>query len=114
MARRRTAQREELRQLMDKVFLPPEEMSEQSAAEYMPEHPALVENLRALLSREEERLAALAGERESARQRISLLDSRKGAAEAVNAQFAARFHVGDRLRVRDVSGNDLIVEKVSN
>ena len=63
-------------------------MTEEERTRFLPGNPELAEHLRALVDAEEERLAELAREKEALRQRISELDSRRGAAEALNARFA--------------------------
>ena len=89
LGRRRSARAEELRQLMQGAFRRPEGLTEEEALGFLPNHPALLENLGDLVRREEEILEQLSARRESLRQQISALDSRRGAAEAVNAQFEA-------------------------
>ena len=89
LARRRGERREELRRLMLGVFRAPEGLSEEESLGYLPENPDLAENLRRLAAAEEEKLASLTAEREELRRRLSLLDARKGAAEALNAQLEA-------------------------
>ncbi len=89
LSRRRSARNEELRQLMQGTFRRPEGMTEEEALGFLPSNPALLENLSALTEREEQRLRELSEERERLRLQISDLDSRKGAAEALNAQFEA-------------------------
>ncbi|MBR3475034.1 MAG: SMC family ATPase [Oscillospiraceae bacterium] len=89
LGRRRSARSEELRQLMQGAFRRPEGMTEEEALGFLPSNPVLLENLSALVQREDQRLRELSEERERLRQQISALDSRKGAAEALNAQFEA-------------------------
>ncbi len=101
LARRRTALREELQQLMRGAFRPPEDADGEKAAAYLAENPELAENLRRLTQEETERLAALGREREALRRQVNELNSRKGAAEAVNAQFEALEQLRLRLNALD-------------
>ena len=87
LERRRKVQQEELKRLLQGVFRRPEGMSEEQALAYLPENPELLENLRALCRVEKEKLEELGREQQTKREKISALDSRKGAAEALNAQF---------------------------
>lgn len=89
LSRRRSERNEELRQLMLSVFRQPDGMTEEEALGFLPGSPALLENLGALVKQGEERLGALSEKRAQLQLRLSALDSRKGAAEAVNAQFEA-------------------------
>ena len=89
LAKRRGALREELRQLMCGVFRMPEGLSAEEAEGLLPEHPALADRLRSLTEREEASLSELGRERDETRLEISELDRQKGAAEALNARFAA-------------------------
>ena len=89
LARRRNARREELQQLMCSGFRLPEGLPEGAEEGFLPEHPALLENLRRLTEEEEEKLDILGREREETRRRISELDTKKGAAETLNARFDA-------------------------
>ncbi len=89
LARRRSARREELQQLMQNGFLLPEDLPKGAAEDFLPEHPALLDHLRSLIAAEEEKQRELARLQEEARRQISELDSRRGAAETLNAQFAA-------------------------
>ena len=86
---RRKEQREELRRLLEGVFRRPESMTEEQLLAFLPENPALLENLRSLCAEEEEQLAALGSLQQTKREQISALDSKKGAAEALNSQFSA-------------------------
>ena len=89
LQRRRTQLREELAALLQGGLQLPESMDSEERLGYLPEHPALLENLRALLRRDEEERQRLAAAQEQARRQVSELDARRGATEAVNAQFAA-------------------------
>ena len=87
--RRRRVQREELQRLLGGVFRRPEGMTEEQMLSFLPENPELLENLRGLCAEEEAQLAALGCLQREKREQISALDSRKGAAEALNGQFSA-------------------------
>ena len=82
LKRRRGRSEEELRTLMETVFRSPEDAGQE---DYLPGHPALRENLSSLISGEEARLAGLGGEREKLLSEIHALNTRRGAAEAMNA-----------------------------
>lgn len=86
---RRSARSEELRQLMTGVFRRPEGLSEEEALAFLPGNPALLDSLGALVQQGEMRLRELAEERGRLQLQISDLDSRRGAADALNAQFEA-------------------------
>ena len=86
---RRRERRDELRRLLEGVFRRPEGMTEEQLLAFLPENPALLENLRALCAEEEEQLEALGSLQKEKREQISALDSKKGAAEALNSQFSA-------------------------
>ena len=88
LGRRRSERQEELRNLMGNVFLPPDELEPGKAEGFLPGHPALLENLRALTEEEQGKLDALSALQERLRQRISELDRQKGAALELNARFA--------------------------
>lgn len=96
LQRRRETRRESLRLLLQNSFRPPEELLPADTALYLPEHPALIENLTRLTAEGEAALAALERQREAARKTVSELDTRKGAAEGLNAQLdrleAAKAH----------------------
>ena len=85
---RRAEQSEQLRTLMQSVFQPPEEISPEEKEGFQPEHPGLLENLRLLCDKDSEALAELEQEREKRNARIAALNTKKGAAEADNAQLA--------------------------
>ena len=85
---RRAGQSEQLRTLMQNVFQPPEEISSEKKEGFQPEHPGLLENLRLLCDEDSEALAELEQEREKRNARIAALNTKKGAAEADNAQLA--------------------------
>ena len=84
---RRAGQSDALRSLMQGVFRPPEEMAPEELEGFQPGHPALLENLEALCREDTERLAEHEREREKLSAQIAALNTKKGAAEAANAQL---------------------------
>ncbi len=97
LQRRRAARREELKGLMQNAFRVPEG-SEEERLLYLPEHPELMENLDALIAREEQALEQVSGLRAASRLRVSELDKRRGAAEALNRDFALLAAARNRLQ----------------
>ena len=93
---RRAANAEQLRSLMLQRFQLPPETPEEDREGFLPEHPALLEKLDALVKNEESLLAARQEERENTRKRSAALHLQRGASEAVNAQLEER----ERLRQR--------------
>ena len=89
LSRRRSERQEQLQLLMHNVFLAPEGLEPEQTEGFLPGHPALLENLRALTEEEQEKLDAQTALEESLRRHISQLDARKGAALELNARFAA-------------------------
>ena len=85
---RRAGQSEQLRTLMQNVFQPPGEISPEELEGFQPEHPGLLESLRLLCDEDSKALAELELEREKLSVRIAALNTKKGAAEADNAQLA--------------------------
>ena len=81
---RRLGQSEKLRALMENVFQPPEGDPEG----YQPAHPALLENLAALIEQGQDALRELDKARGDLNKQIAALNTQKGAAEADNAQLA--------------------------
>ena len=87
---RRSELSESLQSLMQKGLELPPELSEEEREGFLPGHPALLENLDALLEREEAALAALREERDRLHGSLIALNEEKGAAEALNRRFAER------------------------
>lgn len=87
LRRRRAAQAEALRQLMQSGFSLPEDTPAEERELYLPEHPALKENLSALIEREDAALRAFAAERERAQRAVDALNTQKGAAEELEQKF---------------------------
>ena len=87
LKKRRDAQSEILRSQMEDQFRLPEGLSEEDRSLYLPGHPALVENLDALIAAERAQLTALEARRAERQEEISKLDRSKGAAETLNAQL---------------------------
>ena len=85
---RRAGQSEQLRTLMQTVFQLSGEISPEKQERFQPEHPGLLENLRLLCDEDSEALAELEQDREMLSARIAALNTKKGAAEADNAQLA--------------------------
>ena len=84
LEQRRQGCQEEIRTVMGTLFKMPEDAAEQEEA-YLPGHPRLAENLRALVRREEERVETLKGEHEKLSRHAQELTRREGAAETDNA-----------------------------
>lgn len=87
LRRRRAAQGEALRQLMQSGFSLPEGTPAEERELYLPDHPALTGNLSALVAREEAALRAFTAERERAQRAVDALNTQKGAAEALDQKF---------------------------
>ena len=104
LQKRRESQREQLRLLLQNSFRLPEDLPEEERVLYLPEHPGLIENLKALTEEEEEKLSALLSRREEARRSVSELDTRRGAAEGVNARF-------ERLKAAKTHGEALAQQR---
>ena len=85
LEQQRKAKKAEIDAVMRNLFRMPEDLAEGEAENYLPGHPRLSENLRALVQREEARLAALQGENEKLDQAVQELTRREGAAETDNA-----------------------------
>ena len=77
----------EISTVMHTLFKLPEDMTEQDAEDYLPGHPRLVENLQALVQREQARLEQLELEHAQRSNEVEELMRREGAAEADNAQL---------------------------
>ena len=84
---RRADKKRELAVLMESGFRRPDGLSEAEAELYLPEHPALIENLSRLAAGEEEALAALDKTLDGAQKELDALNTKKGAAEGVNRQL---------------------------
>ena len=89
LARRRKAQVDEVSTLMHTLFLPPEDLDDTAREGLLPEHPALLGNLTALIEAETRRESALRAEETAALQTVNAASERLGAAEAVNDNLAA-------------------------
>lgn len=94
---RRAQQTDQLRSLLLTGLqlsdaLPPEEREG-----LLPEHPALVENLHALVARDRQTLTALEAEREALNRQIAALNTKKGTAEADNARLDELAMIRDTL-----------------
>ena len=83
----RQEQRERLRVLVRSTLRLPEGLSEEEAARFLPEHPALIESLRALSEADRTELARLHAVRANYERQIAALNTRKGAAAADNEQL---------------------------
>ena len=83
LKQRRSACEGTLRTQMETVFRLPEE-ADGERENYLPGHPALADNLSALITRETEHLQALGTERAAVDQGLKELSAKKGAAETVN------------------------------
>ena len=84
LRKRRDAQSAELKSLMSNSFLAPED---EDPVRYLPDNPALLDNLGALISREREVLEEMQTQRDAIREEIDRKNGQLGAAEAVNAQL---------------------------
>ncbi|MBR5093456.1 MAG: SMC family ATPase [Oscillospiraceae bacterium] len=97
LQRRRVAQREELGMLLKSSLRLPESMDEETRLRFLPDAPELLRDLDGLAEDLATSLAETARQRDDAGARMSELDARKGAAEAVNAQLdalaAAKMHL---------------------
>ena len=85
LKKQRQGYQTEIDTVMGTLFKLPEEPAEQEAEGYLPGHPQLVENLQALVRREEERLETLKGESGKLDREAQELTRREGAAETDNA-----------------------------
>ena len=65
----------------------PQDLPPEQAEGFLPGHPALAENFRSLIAREEAALTAQTAARDRIRERMDAENVRRGAAEAVNAQL---------------------------
>ncbi|MBQ5755273.1 MAG: AAA family ATPase, partial [Oscillospiraceae bacterium] len=88
LARRRAAQQEKLARTMEETFQLPDGLLPEEAVLYLPGHPALAENLAALIAGEEADLQALEAGRGTAQRALDKLNEEKGRAEGLNAQLA--------------------------
>ncbi len=104
LLKRRLAMREELGRLMEHGFRLPEGAE---AERFLPDHPALTDNLCALIGDEEERCAEQSRRREETRRRVRELDGRYGAAQAVEAQFSAREEAARRLALLETRREEM-------
>jgi len=85
---RRAGQTDQLRSLMQNVFQPPEEITSAQQEGFQPGHPGLLKNLRRLCDEDSKALAELEQMRVKLNAKIAALNTKKGAAEADNAQLA--------------------------
>ena len=103
----RAQKRESLRVLMQNTLRLPDGTSGDDAAQFLPEHPALIENLRRLAEADSEKLEQLCGVREAFSRQIAALNTQKGAAEADNRQLDELAALCDKLEALEAQGPDM-------
>ena len=103
----RAQKRESLRVLMQNTLRLPDGISEEAAAQFLPEHPALIENLRRLAEADSEGLEQLRSVREAYARQIAALNTQKGAAEAANKQLDELAALCGRLEALEAQGPDM-------
>ena len=84
LKKRRDESTNELHSLMEVTFRRPESFHGLEQEAFLPEHPALLENLRQLLDEETAALTAAGKEREGALEALNQLSARQGEAETMN------------------------------
>ena len=87
LAQQRQAQWEDLDRLLRDRFLPPENLTEEEALLYHPEHPGLIDALTALLEADQRQDKALREQLEQAQQLFSAQQTKLGAAAGINRQL---------------------------
>ena len=87
LRQQRKAREDEIASVMANLFRMPEGAEGQEAEAYLPGHPRLVDNLEALVLRDQERLRQLHEENEIRLRELQELSGREGAAEAANSQL---------------------------
>lgn len=97
LKRRRDVYESEIAAVMDTLFDLPEAADEQEREGYLPGHPALVENLQALVGRDELRLSGQQTVCEAIKKDVEALHTRRGAAEMSNRLLAQREACIDHL-----------------
>ena len=97
LGRRRAAQSERLRVLLGTVLRLPDGTVDEERELYLPEHPALLENLHALAGRDRLSLENLLEKRGELSREIAALNTKKGAAAADNALLDSL--AGDRKKL---------------
>ena len=89
LARRRKTRVEEVSALMQTLFIAPPDLGDEKREGLLPEHPALLENLTALVDAETLCEAELREDETAAFQKVSDVSERLGAAEANNEKLSA-------------------------
>ena len=102
----RAEQREQLRVLLQNLKLPGSVDGEE-AARFLPEHPELIENLRLLTAEDQEALETRRNARDKLSGQIAALNTKKGAAEADNAQLAEFEAQRQTLSETEAKGPDM-------
>lgn len=97
LSEERSAQAGVIQDVMRTRFLFPEGLSDRDRDLYIPEHPELVSNLKALTEKDEERLTSLEEERRNHRRQEAALTEHKGAAEGRNSLLQELDERKDRL-----------------
>ncbi len=87
LKRRREEQHQSLVHMLEHSLRLPDTLSEDTRSGFMADHPGLLENLREMIAGEDAGLAQLKEQRQQTQEQLQELDTRKGAAEAVNAEF---------------------------
>ncbi|MCR5090049.1 MAG: SMC family ATPase [Oscillospiraceae bacterium] len=87
LKRRRDDQRQALSHILENSLRLPDSVSAEARIGFMAEHPALLQNLKNLIAAEEADLSHLQEQRQQTQEQLQALDTRKGAAAAVNAEL---------------------------
>ena len=106
---RRARREEELRTLMQTVFQRPPAADDAEMEKYLPDHPALTENLAALVGEETGELERRGSERDAILRTIHELNTRLGAAETMNTLLEELAH--DRQRLAELEALDPLMEE---
>lgn len=104
---RRAAQNERLRVLLGTVLRLPDGSADEERALYLPEHPALLENLQALAERDREALGKLLLERAEISREIAALNTKKGAAAADNQLLDSLAGESKKLAAMEAQGPEI-------
>ena len=103
----RSEQREHLRTLLQNTLRLPDDQAREDAAQFLPEHPELLENLRRLAASDRAALEQLRGARDGLSRQIADLNAKKGAAEADNRQLDELAALRRSLEALEAQGPDI-------
>ena len=105
--RRRKSRVGEVSIQMQQLFLMPPDLDDAAREGLLPEHPALLENLTALVDSETEREAELRTAEAAVFQKVNAASERLGAAEAVNEKLASLEKDQARLRALEAQSPEM-------